>query len=255
MSSVFSGLGQYLLRLGGEIPNTKQGVGRGRLRQFLISSSSRLPLDLESAPPSSQTMALNSSPISPKSYLKPPTSLGICISHRKPSPQDCCFNPRLPGSTIDIQREYVLVTQIHGDKGHRRDKHLPKVIASLTSSLNTDLSFCLLLQTLTSAYQLLDVIGRGHFGDCWLCVHPGTSSHLLLTASPVTLSNNLTSPFTIFPDPGVAMIPYLFYAILFGMTNYFYSIWNAFCRGIKSPRLQQNHNPRYLISAPVFCSL
>ncbi|XP_021516443.1 endogenous retrovirus group FC1 Env polyprotein-like isoform X2 [Meriones unguiculatus] len=134
------------------------------------------------------------------------------------------YKPELPISTIYIQRTYIPITQSlnMGEVGNVI-KHSSKVIASLTSPLlnNTNLSFRLLLQTLTLAYKLLNVTQPGHFGDCWLCVPPGSSSELPLTASPVTLLSNFTSPFTSCPDSDVAMTPHLFHVTLFGTASCF----------------------------------
>ena len=93
----------------------------------------------------------------------------------------------------------------------------------MTSPLinGTNLSFCLLLQTLTSTYQLLNVTRPGHFKDCWLYVPPGTNSPLSLTASPVILPSNLTSSFVSCPDSNVAMTPFLTSILLFGVANCF----------------------------------
>ena len=85
----------------------------------------------------------------------------------------------------------------------------------------TNLSFCLLLQTLTLAYQLLNVTRPGCFKDCWLCVPPGTNSQLSLTASPVILPSNFTSAFVSCLDSNVAMTPYLTSIPLFGVANCF----------------------------------
>lgn len=67
-------------------------------------------------------------------------------------------------------------------------QHSSKLITSLISSLlnNTNLSFHLLLQTLTSSYQLLNINQSDGFGDCWLCVSSGMSSTLPLTVCPIT---------------------------------------------------------------------
>ena len=97
-----------------------------------------------------------------------------------------------------------------------------KVLIFLTFPLINDmnLSFCLLLQILISAYQLLHVTQLGHFEDCWLCV-PLELTQLLLTASPVTLPNNLTFPFTNCHDLGVAITSYLFSLTLAGTEDCF----------------------------------
>jgi hypothetical protein len=93
----------------------------------------------------------------------------------------------------------------------------------LTSSLinGTILSFHLLLQTLTLAYQLLNVTRPVCFKDCWLCVPPGTNSQLSLTVSLVILPGNLTSPFVSYPDSNVVMALYLISISFFGMANCF----------------------------------
>lgn len=71
---------------------------------------------------------------------------------------------------------------ISGSRRNRRIKHVSKVITSLTSPLlkSTNLSFYLLLQTLTSTYQLLNVTQTGHLEDVWLCVplEPAQNCHL-----------------------------------------------------------------------------
>jgi hypothetical protein len=102
-------------------------------------------------------------------------------------------------------------------------KHSSEVLTSLTSSLmnGTNLSSSLLFQTLTSAYQVLNVTRPVHFEDCWLCVPPETNSQLQITASMVILPCNLTSPFISCPNSAVAMTPYLSSIPLFGMTNGF----------------------------------
>jgi hypothetical protein len=86
---------------------------------------------------------------------------------------------------------------------------------------STNLSFRLLLQNLTSAYQLLSVIRPGHFKGCWLCAPAGTNSQLTVTASPVILPSNLTSPLASCPKSNVTMTPYLTSIPLFGVANCF----------------------------------
>jgi hypothetical protein len=81
---------------------------------------------------------------------------------------------------------------------------------------STNLSFYLLLQTLTLAYQLLNVTRPGCFKDCWLCVPPGTNSQLL-----VILPSNLISPLTSCPKSNIAMTPYLTSISLFDVASYF----------------------------------
>ena len=54
-----------------------------------------------------------------------------------------------------------------------------------------------------------------------VCLVGLTQNCHLQLASPVTLSKNLTSPLTDYPDPGVAVTPYLFHITLFSMTNSF----------------------------------
>jgi hypothetical protein len=71
----------------------------------------------------------------------------------------------------------------------------------LTSPLiySTNLSFLLLLQTLTLAYQLLNVTRPGRFKDCWLCVPPRTNNdHLqhLLWYCQVALPHPLSAALT-----------------------------------------------------------
>lgn len=78
-----------------------------------------------------------------------------------------------------------------------------------------EIHFCLLLQTLTWTYPLLNIIQPG----CLLCVSPGIFLQFPLTVSPMTLPNTLALPFTNWPDPGDA--PYLFYITLFGMADCF----------------------------------
>jgi hypothetical protein len=75
-----------------------------------------------------------------------------------------------PVSTILIQRKYVSIAQtLDIGKVGEIIKHSSEVLTSLISPLinDTNLSFLLLLQTLTSLYQLLNVILPGHFKDCW----------------------------------------------------------------------------------------
>ena len=129
----------------------------------------------------------------------------------------CTNKSGLSISTIYIQRKYIPIIQPL-DIGDII-KHSSKVITSLTSSpINSvNLSFCNLLQILTSAYQLLNVTQPCQFGDFWQSAPPDTSSQLSLTASSITLQNNFTLPFTNFPDPYVVMTPYLFQFSLFGM--------------------------------------
>ena len=86
---------------------------------------------------------------------------------------------------------------------------------------NTNLSFHLLLQTMTLAYQLLNITRPGRFKDCWLCVPPGTNSQLSVTASLVILPTNLTSPLASCPKSNVAMTPYLTSISLFDVASYF----------------------------------
>ena len=132
--------------------------------------------------------------------------------------------PSSPVSTIHIQRKYISIAQPLGiEKVGEIIKHSSEVLDSLTAPLinGTNLSFRLLLQTLTSAYQLLNVTRPGRFKDCWLCVPPGIDSKLSLTASPMILPNNLTSPFVSCPDSDVTMAPYLTSVPLFGMANCF----------------------------------
>ena len=132
--------------------------------------------------------------------------------------------PGSPVSTIKIQRKYVSIAQPLDIEGVGKIiKHSSEVLTSLTSPLinGTSLSFRLLLQTLTLAYKLLNITRPGRFKDCWLCVPPGTNSQLPLTASPVMLPNNLTSPFVSCPDSDVAMTPYLSSISLLGTANCF----------------------------------
>jgi hypothetical protein len=136
----------------------------------------------------------------------------------------CKYQSSSPVSTIHIQWKYVSITQPFDiGKADEIIKHSSEVLTSLTSPLinNTNLSFCLLLQTLTLAYQLLNVTRPGHFRDCWLCVPPGTNSQWSLTASSVILPSNLTSLFVSCPKSNVAMTPHLTSILLYGVANCF----------------------------------
>ena len=120
-----------------------------------------------------------------------------------------------PVSTLCIQRKSVSISQpLDIIKVGEVIKHSSEVLTSLTFPLinGTTLSFCLLLQTMTSAYQILNVTWPGCFKDCWLCIPLGTKSQSPLKGSPVILPSNLTSPFDSCPYSDVAMTPYLFLA-------------------------------------------
>jgi hypothetical protein len=77
--------------------------------------------------------------------------------------------PGYPVSTIHIQRKCVLIAQpLDIRKVGEVIQHSSEILTSLTSPLNgTNFSFRLLLQTLTSAYQLLNVTRPGCFKVCW----------------------------------------------------------------------------------------
>jgi hypothetical protein len=127
-----------------------------------------------------------------------------------------------PVSTIHIQRKYVTITQtLDIRKVGEINKHSSEVLTSLPSPLinSTNLSFCLLLHTLTLAYELINVTRPGCFKDCWLCVPPGTNSQLSLTVSQVILSSNLMSSFANCPESNVAMTPYLLSIPLFSLAT------------------------------------
>lgn len=113
------------------------------------------------------------------------------------------FNSRHPVSMVKVQRKYISITQPLeiggvGEVTQCSSRSKPLMYTLLN---NTNLSLCLLLQTLTSPYWLLYVTRPGHFGDCWLCVPPGTSSQLLfpITSSKKTLP--CCSPTA--PSPGL----------------------------------------------------
>ena len=125
---------------------------------------------------------------------------------------------------VHIQRKYVSIAQPLDIRNVGEViQHSSEVLTSLTSPLinGTNLSFHLLLQTLTLAYQLLNVTRPVCFKDCWLCVPPGTNSQLSLTVSLVILPSNLTSLFVSCPESNVAMTPYLASIPLLGMGNCF----------------------------------
>ena len=152
----------------------------------------------------------------------------------------CKNQPVSPASTIHIQRKCVSIAPpLNIGKVGEIIKHSSKVLTSLTSPLmnSTNLPFCLLLQTLTLAYQLLNVTRPGCFKDCWLRVPPGTNSQLSVTASPVILRSNLTSPFTSCPKSNVAMTPYLTsIPVCFG--KLLQNLQDSLCRNTELPRLQ-----------------
>jgi hypothetical protein len=134
----------------------------------------------------------------------------------------------------------------------------------LTSLIALTCHFYLLLQTLTSAYQLLNVTHTSCIKDCWLCVPSGTNSQLPLIISPVTLPCDLTSPFIRCPNSGVAVTTYLFSITLLGIAECFKtsrmsnacnncqgsgSVWRGVLRegmfeGSKTKNLKSNHGSK-----------
>lgn len=113
----------------------------------------------------------------PSSINKMGPSTSKSGTHRVPDGKQVLplsfFNPWHLVSTIKIQRKASPITPpIKTGAIEEVIQHSSKTVASNTPSLlnNTNLTFRLLPQTLTLAYQFLNVTQPGSFGDCLLCV-------------------------------------------------------------------------------------
>lgn len=78
------------------------------------------------------------------------------------------------------------------------------------------LSYHLLFQSLSCAYQLLNGAPPDHFEEYWLCVPPGSNS-VTIVASPIL------SLLVNFSKPDITPTPYLSHISLFSLTDCFSS--------------------------------